>query len=386
MSARSRPLLEWLVVGGATLFLYPLAFALRRVVGLDAAELAAGFFTFHLAYVLNDPHFCVTYLLFYRDARSRALDPAVPIAQRARIVAAGVLFPVVLATWAGIALATKSAQGLGWMIQLMFLLVGWHYVKQGFGVLTVLSARRGVVWSARERTVLLAHAYAGWAFAWANPSMPAGEFEEKGVVYWAPPHPRWLELGAGSVLAATTLAVLVVLARRVRARGVREIALGPLSAFLVSVWAWSIFSAIDPVVRYLVPALHSVQYLYFVWLMRRNEAKAAEGPPSFGRPAAVRVGMLAAGALLLGWILLRWAPSFLDAALVPRTKRGMVPDALGETPYFAAFYAFVNLHHYAMDAVIWRRDNPDTKWLRDAPAAREAPARAPAEDDVARAA
>jgi hypothetical protein len=38
--------------------------------------------------------------------------------------------------------------------------------------------------------------------------------------------------------------------------------------------------------------------------------------------------------------------------------------SLGATPYFAALYAFVNLHHYFMDFVIWRRDNPETQYLR----------------------
>jgi hypothetical protein len=37
---------------------------------------------------------------------------------------------------------------------------------------------------------------------------------------------------------------------------------------------------------------------------------------------------------------------------------------MGATPYFAALYTFVNLHHYFMDHVIWRRDNPLTRYLR----------------------
>ena len=42
-----------------------------------------------------------------------------------------------------------------------------------------------------------------------------------------------------------------------------------------------------------------------------------------------------------------------------------LPDPLGETPYVAAFYVFVNVHHYFMDHVVWRRENPDTRWLRE---------------------
>ena len=40
---------------------------------LDVAELAVGFTFFHLAFIVNDPHFSVSYLLFYRR---RSLDKA----------------------------------------------------------------------------------------------------------------------------------------------------------------------------------------------------------------------------------------------------------------------------------------------------------------------
>ena len=81
-----RPWVEFLVVGGATLLLFPIAWALRGVVGLDTSELVFGFTFFHAARVLNDPHFAVTYILFYRDARARPPAcrslPAAPVAIR----------------------------------------------------------------------------------------------------------------------------------------------------------------------------------------------------------------------------------------------------------------------------------------------------------------
>lgn len=354
---------ELMLVGGATLFLFPLAWLLRAVVGLDDAELAAGFLTFYAAYVVNDPHFSVTYLLFYRDVRRRTFGREFPLAQRVRYVVSGFVVPLALVAWASIALALRSAQTLGWMVQLMYLLVGWHYAKQGFGVLAVLSARRGARIEPRERNVLLAHCFAGWAFAWANPATAAGEFEEKGVVYWAPARPHWFELVTGAILAASTIALVAVLFARWR-RDKQMLPLAPLGGFLVTIWSWTIFSSIDPVIRYLVPALHSIQYFYFVWLMKRNEARAEEGPPTFGRPVAVRLGLLALSALGLGWLLFRGAPTFLDAAIAARWNGRPDAEALGETPFFAAFFVVVSIHHYFMDHVIWRRENPDTRWLR----------------------
>jgi hypothetical protein len=352
---------ELLVTGGASLLLLPACWLLARAVGLDDAELAVGFVTFYAAHVINDPHFAVTYLLFYREVRARVSSREYSLAQRARYVAAGFVAPLGLALWAGSALVLGSAASLGLMTQLMFLLVGWHYVKQGFGVVTILSLRRGAHYSPTERRALLTHAFAGWAYAWASPFDPGRLVEEKGVIYRTLPHPSWLELTTGLTFGLSALVLIVVLAMKWR-RECRLPPLGPLVGFLSSVWLWTVFSGIDPVFIYVIPALHSLQYLYFVWLMRRSRARAFEGPPSFGRPAAVVLGGLAAGALLLGLVLFHLLPSLLDGALVD-AKRARLSD-LGATPYFAALFAFVNLHHYFMDAVLWRRDNPETKYLR----------------------
>lgn len=354
-----------MLVGGATLVLLPIGWFLRAIVGLDDAELTAGFLGFYGAYVINDPHFAVTYLLFYKGFRERAFASSRTLSQRIRYGVSAFAVPTSLVIWIVLAMHFHSAQLLGWMIQLMYLTVGWHYAKQGFGVLTVLSMRRNVRVTARERFVILFHCYAAWAFAWANPSMPSGEFEEKGVVYTALAHPRWLEISAGSALALSSIMMIGILISEAKRAG-RFLPLAPLAGFLITIWVWTIFSSLDPVLRYLIPALHSIQYFYFVGLMKRNEARASEGAPTFGKPASVRLGFLAVSALALGWFLFRGMPSALDELLVGKIKRGQIPDDLGETPYFAAFFVAVSIHHYFMDSVIWRRDNPDTRYFRDA--------------------
>jgi len=356
---------EFLLVGGATLFLYPLLWLLRRVIGLDSAELAVSFLMFHGAHLINDPHFAVTYLLFYKNVRARAFGDAFSAGQRVRYLVAGVLVPVALAIWLVWALRTGSARSLGLAIQLMFLLVGWHYVKQGFGVLSVLSARRGARYSALERRALLAHCFAGWAYAWANPASPSIESEEKGVIYWSLARPVLLEHATGMLFVLSSATLAGVLVRKWR-RERRVPPLAALTGLLVSIWAWSVYSSADPLLLYMIPALHSLQYLYFVWLLSRNQARAAEQPPFFGPPAHRHLLFLAVSALGLGWLLFHAAPELLDGArrMAQRRAHETVGD-LGITPYFAAFFVFVNLHHYFMDNVIWRRENPDTRYLRD---------------------
>jgi len=345
------------LAGALSPLLLPLSWLVRARFELDDAELAVGFLAFHAAHVVNDPHFAVTYLLFYEGAWGRAFGSEHAPLQRARYLAAGLGVPLVLVGWAAYALSAPSAQALGWMVQLMFLLVGWHYAKQGFGVLSVLSARRGVRFAPRERAVMLAHSYAGWAFAWSSPPLAAGEYEERGVVYWALERPLWLAIVAGVVFAASTVALIVVLAAKWRRE--RTLPLIPLLAFFATLWLWTIGSAIDPLVRYVIPALHSLQYLYFVGLLRRNEARAEEGPPTFGRPVGTRLVALAGGALFLGWLFFRGGPAFLDGTFVGERGWG----ALGATPFLAVLYVVVNVHHFAMDAVIWRREHPPTRHL-----------------------
>ncbi len=355
-------LAEFMLVGGATLVLFPLAWLARRALGLDASELFVGFVAFHAAHVINDPHFSVTYLLFYKNVRKRAFGDEFAPLQRARYLLAGLLVPIALGTWALGSIAVGSAPALGLLIQLMFLLVGWHYVKQGFGVLTVLSARRGVRFTKLERAVVLGHCYAGWAYAWASPFDPGREVEEKGVVYTSLAQPPGLELVTGVLFLASAVAVLWVMSAKRRREG-RLPPLAPLIGFLVTVWLWTVYSSVDPLMIYLIPALHSVQYLYFVWLLKKNEARAEEGPPAFGRPVALRLGLLFASAVALGLLLFHLAPGFLDERLVLAGASHELDD-LGPTPYFAAFFAFVNIHHYFMDTVIWRRENPETRFLR----------------------
>jgi hypothetical protein len=358
-----RELVELLAVGGVVVLLFPLSWVVRALFGLDESEYWTGFTFHYAAHLINDPHFAVTYLLFYRDARHRAFGEAFAPAQRARYLVAGVLVPLALGAWALTALLAGSAPLLGLMIQLMFLLVGWHYAKQGFGVMTVLSARRGVRYSDLERRVILAHGYAGWAYAWASPYDPGRELVEKGVVYTSLAHPPGLELVSLVVFVATAVALSVVLIAKWRRERRLPIAT-PLAGLLFGVWSLAFLTSIDPLVRYAIPALHSVQYLYFVALLRGNEAREREQEPYFEAPAGQRLATLAFAAIALGFVLFDLAPLALDGAAASLRPRSAT-DPLGATPWFAALYCFVNLHHYAMDAVIWRRDNPETRYLLD---------------------
>jgi hypothetical protein len=355
--------IEFFLIGGGTLVLLPLAWWCRASLGLSESELLVGFLAFHAASLINDPHFAVTYLLFYKDAWRRAWGTQLAPEQRRRYQVAGFWVPLGLCACAGAALVMKSAPILGWMIQLMFLLVGWHYVKQGFGVLMVLSARRGVRWSRMERNVVLAHCWAGFAYAWASPADPGSKSVVNGVFYTTWPHPPGLEGITLGAFASSGVALVVMLVRK-WARESRVPPLSGLVGLLITIWLWTVFTRLDPLLAFVIPALHSLQYLYFVALLRRNQAREAAGPPTFKGNAQRELFILAAAAVALGWLILRGLPGWLDGVLVSfAAARSRELAELGPTPYLAAFVSVVNIHHYFMDRVIWRREHPETRHL-----------------------
>jgi hypothetical protein len=360
--ARSRlgaELLELLLIGGGSLVFLPLLYLYRREVGLDSAETQVGFLAFYAATVVNNPHFAVSYLLFYRNLKARALGSEFALAQRVRYLCAGFLVPLVLACWLGAALVDHSAERMGLLIQLMFFLVGWHYVKQGFGVVTVLSLRRGFRFSTPERRAILLHCFASWLYGRTNPRDEGRPAVVEDVLYTSLGHPKGLDTLTRALFLLSALYLAFVLLRRFLGEGPKP-PLVPLFGYFITLWLWTAFSRIDPLFSYVIPALHSLQYLYFVWLSRRNEARSAAGPPAF-RSVARSLSLLALSSVALGWLSLRALPGLFDGYFVLWDAI----DPLGTTPYLAGIAAFVNIHHYAMDAVIWRREVRETQYLFD---------------------
>jgi hypothetical protein len=71
---------------------------------------------------------------------------------------------------------------------------------------------------------------------------------------------------------------------------------------------------------------------------------------------------LVVASLALGWFFFHIGPTIFDTLIGSRLATKEY-DPIGPTPCFAALFAFVNIHHYCMDAVIWRRENPETRYL-----------------------
>ena len=112
---------------------------------------------------------------------------------------------------------------------------------------------------------------------------------------------------------------------------------------LVAFWTWWIPGVSPPFFTSVMPAFHAVQYMPFIY---RVESR---------RPGRTTLGM---------WLLF---PAFLAVSWLTFVVPGYTDGYFHNTATFGGAYfvvasaAFFNIHHYFIDNVVWRRDNPDTK-------------------------
>ncbi|SMF33044.1 hypothetical protein SAMN06265365_11188 [Tistlia consotensis] len=352
------PLVDFLCLGGGSLLVLPLVMAAPA-----SAVPALVALMWMLADVLNHPHFAASYQIFYRGYREKAFGGTLPRPLRRRYLVAGIAVPAVLAGWIAASFLAGSAYLLGLAGNLMLLLVGWHYVKQGYGMLMVDAVYRRRFFGRAEKRVLLWNAYACWILFWLAMNAAVAERKMWGISYYAVEVPHALLLLAFCAAVATTTMTLVIFARRLLGGG--GLPVNGAVAYLTTLYAWAL-ARFNPLTILFVPALHSLQYLTIVWRFEKNRAalRAAAGAAPQGTGASdarngrrqvllalARFGALAAVMGLAGFW---WLPRLLGGSV------GYDHEQLGGTAFMFAFWIFINVHHYFIDNVIWRSDNPET--------------------------
>jgi hypothetical protein len=252
---------------------------------------------------------------------------------------------------------------LGFGGNLMLLLVGWHYVKQGYGMLMVDSALKKQFFSAAEKKVLLVNCYAVWIGAWASFNDHIAEQNYWGLKYYTFDLPDLLIMTGLAVAIATGVATAWTLFKRWRTTG--KLPVNGVVAYVVSLYVWMMFVQVNPVLIMIVPALHSIQYLLVVWRFQTNyetsqliDESYKAGALSrrlFGVNRKAHLALFAISGIVLGFVGFWALPVFLTAA-VPYDKA-----VFGGTLFLFIGWIFINVHHYFLDTVMWRRENPDTR-------------------------
>ena len=341
------PVWDFFLLGGGSVA----AFLLIAVIFLNYGEkegvtlsLAV---TLFLSNLINHPHFAHSYQIFYSNFRKK-ISSRYEKSLRARYFFVGVVLPPLIIGGLLCALLLEQPRVLGLAANAMFFFVGWHYVKQGYGMAMLDAALKRRFFNVIEKKILLQNAYAAWIFSWIliNFSLQGDSAKYFGVSYFVIPVPVWLLMTSAVGCFGFTCRFCFMLLRRFRS-GV-AMPVNGIVAYVVTLYIWLLFR--DPITILWIPLFHSLQYLTVVWRFKINKI-ASEKSPSV-RPA-YRMAIFAAFGFGLGYLGFWQFPAWLDAN-VPYNK-----EIFGASAFFYISWIFINVHHYFIDSVMWRKGNMD---------------------------
>ena len=354
------PVVDFFLLGGGSIIIFAI---LAATVPVETGHGTLITLSLLLAHVINHPHFAHSYQIFYRDFGAKIRGRGYPNELRVRYVAAGIVVPIILALLTCVGIASGHGRVLGLAANVMYFFVGWHYVKQGYGMLMLDAALKKRFFEADEKSLLLVNAYVTWICHWALANVVLNRGDFWGLRAYTIDIPMPLLLGAIGAAALTTIATAVTLVRKAAVKK-KPVPVNGLTAYVVSIYIWT-FAAFYPIVGALTSVFHSLQYLAVVWRYRLNSESSrpdASETPLTGRLGAVlpkKMGLRFMGFIALGTVLGYvgfWAiPKFLNA-VVPYDRA-----EFGPTLFLFVFWIFINVHHYFLDNVMWRRGNPDVQ-------------------------
>ena len=307
---------------------------------------------------LSGTHFGASYHLAYGQGREVVYERWV---QLIAVPVGLVLISFALGAAALMGAQTLVDESIRFLLVLVYTTTAWHFVKQVYGVARVSSSLNELKLPARAVPILRYGLYPLWFLegsrVWVG--RRGATFEGFELSYTL--LPRWT-LDVLSVLAyaaAVTVALLFVAlwvhwGHRPPASMWTPYAVG----FLFFLFPPSYLSLV-----LVFGALHGLQYLAcahraeVVWGIERGATSTTWWASAFG------------GAFATGMLLVYWLPDVLTS--------GTEATAIGTAPAALLFVLF-NLHHYAVDATIWRYGGEHIRRIVKGPVLDEAPATEPA--------
>ena len=340
-----RNLDAWLI-GGFSL----LVFAVMYVsVDKGTAASQVTWAAFYLAFVVNGPHFFASYWHIYVDGRAKIFHDR-------RYFWAGVVVPILLVVGLLIGSQRPTDATLGRMVSLMYLSVGWHYVKQIFGVALVSSAAHGRPVIGWAKLALRINLLAIWLMSFVTTNDYKGGNVFYGVKYHSAGLPDWTRPTAYVIVAATAVVALGLQAAEWVRSGTSMALVGWVAWATIYVWYLPVL--VHQGFFYFVPFFHSLQYLMFSVTLSWNKSRDGKSVLA-DQPARLRFirrfGAFVVVSFVLGAAGFHWLPEWLDR------NHAVRPDVLGAAYWVVAFNLFINIHHYFVDNVIWRRTNDDIR-------------------------
>ncbi|MGE0753676.1 MAG: hypothetical protein AB7L92_00775 [Alphaproteobacteria bacterium] len=354
------PFFDFMMSGGLAIIVIALILLLLppQAADFDRHVLFASVLMAYLAYLVNDPHFMVSYQLLYDKFPERLQRLRHHRELYLRTLAAGVFVPVLMLGYFCYALALHDARLMNWAFTAMMLIVGWHYTKQAFGVFIMLSAVKKVFYPQWQRLFFLVNSYVVWIVYCISALSYNDHYDD------------YIAQVGGLDLVPLTLFTLNADATNIVGGVFVFFALGSL---LLAVWdrknpAYSktgllgylsmyyllLSAALHPMLILVYPFFHSLQYLLFVYAYRRGEAghKLSTAQDEMQRSAIRWQVVRSVGlALVLGVVFFFLFPALLEQWFNSQQNLFL--------PVTAAFIIFINIHHYFIDNVLWRKENEE---------------------------
>jgi hypothetical protein len=358
------PIVDFLFAGGASLLIaLPVILLIRNKEAIEATALGWGLV---LSNVLNFPHFANSYQLLYAGIGRRIFGAESTTKVRLRYIWAGFVAPLLILGFMFGAYYAGNVRVLGYAANVMAFTVGWHYMKQGYGVIAVLSAIGRIYYSEIEKRLLLINGYVVWIYSWMALNKTLHEEKLYGVKYFTLEMPPALLMVGAVAAALTTAAVVVALGARILVRK-QQVSWNGIVGYTSALYLWLLASHYDLIFAIFIPAFHSLQYLLFTWRYQLNKVSSEaavkdESSRATGAwPVKTRFVKFVGMGVVLGWLGFSGLPLLFHASLSPD------PQLWGPTVFVFIFVMWINIHHYFIDNVIWRRDNEDVRKYLFAP-------------------
>jgi hypothetical protein len=347
------PFWDFFFVGGVSFIFLPLIFITDESF-IQAFAVTA----FALTFLINNPHFIHSYQLLYSHFWKKVMHVETSIPSRIRLWISGLIVPAILFAILAVGLFQSNRELLGFSANLMFFLVGWHYIKQGYGVLITLSVRHKVFYADWQKKLFLYNGYLCWITFWATHNSRLNEDMLYGLPYWGLSVPAAITDILILISTITSVAVLIALYRHYEST--KKFCFNGVVGYVSAIYIWLLIASFHTIFIIAFPALHSLQYLLFVWKMKyekRNEDCQSLDSNKASDDVARYMLQFFCISVIIGALVFYIAPTFFDAVL-PYDQ-----EYLGTKMFLFAFIIFINVHHYFIDFAIWRKDNPDMKYL-----------------------
>jgi len=333
------PALDFLCVGGLSIFislavlLSGYRLPLQYVWGMYLAN-----------FLINAPHFLVSYRLLYGNPQRRQDYQAVSLYVPLALLFYGLFALAVYASFPAV---------LGAMVGAGTILLAWHYTGQAYGMMASFGFIEGLRFDPTERRLLRANLYTllAWHVCWAVVAQ-RNLFDpiRGGSTLLSPEAAMGLYHTATILALASSLLGLAALVRLARRTG--RLPSPRMLAPWIALHLWYVLLYREPAAIFWAQNAHALQYLLFTTRVEINRRERESAQKVDGNASVFPLRHILwyyLGTVVLGLAVMQLAPE-LTQLVAARLGFGL--------PIQIGVVAFINVHHYFIDNFIWKIRNP----------------------------